>query len=47
MESLNWFNILLNECAAELAADEREEDEDAEGAIEVRLVGIAEERVDA
>lgn len=33
VESLNWFNILLNECAAELAADEREDDEDDEGAI--------------
>ena len=47
VESLNWFNILLNECAAELAADEREDDEDDEGAITIWLVGSVEQCVGA
>ena len=34
MESLNWFRILLNECAVAFAGDEREEEEEEEdGAI--------------
>lgn len=38
VDSLNWFKILLNECAAELAGDEREVDDDDGGAIVVLWV---------
>ena len=39
VESLNWFRILLNECAVAFAGDEREDEEDEEdGAIAAWLV---------